>query len=362
VNVKQVSRFNPLRNAATNADMGNLHEALLVSAVSTILVIRTQLWLTNYPQLGGHGLHIAHLLWGGLFMVVAIGILLTFVGRRPRLPAAILGGIGFGFFIDELGKFITEDNDYFFKPAAGIIYIVFIVLFLISRQVQRTRKLSEPDLVRNAMELIGGATHGHYDARDRARAIAMLDSADPGDPMVTPLREMIDRLDASPTAAPSRAVRLVDRVRDLYLSLTRRPGFGRALTIFFTIWAVLIMINVVVFIGAAVSDSIESATLEDNGGFLGTAIVVSTALSASFIVTGLIKRHRGLVEEGYEWIARGLLVSIFITQVFLFVESQFGAVFGLAWDVLLLIGVRSLAAQERGEDQWGGSPTRLQPG
>ncbi len=39
------------------------------------------------PELGGHGLHIAHLLWGG-------------------------------FFIDELGKFITQDNDYFFKPAA----------------------------------------------------------------------------------------------------------------------------------------------------------------------------------------------------------------------------------------------------
>ena len=96
----QISRFNPLRNVATNADMGRLHETFLVAAVSTILTIRTQLWLTNYPQLGGHGLHIAHLLWGGLFMLTAIGLLLTFLGRPVRRLAAIAGGVGFGFFID----------------------------------------------------------------------------------------------------------------------------------------------------------------------------------------------------------------------------------------------------------------------
>jgi hypothetical protein len=34
-------------------------------------------------------------------MVLAIGLLVTFVGRSPRFPAAIVGGVGFGFFIDE---------------------------------------------------------------------------------------------------------------------------------------------------------------------------------------------------------------------------------------------------------------------
>src|ERR687896_142979 len=66
-----------------------LHETLLISGIATILVIRTQLWLTNYPQLGGAGLHIAHLLWGGLFMLVAIGLLLTFLGRPVRRVAAV---------------------------------------------------------------------------------------------------------------------------------------------------------------------------------------------------------------------------------------------------------------------------------
>ena len=111
----------------------SLLETFLIAAVATVLIIRTELWLTNYPQLGGHGLHIAHLLYGGVFMAVAIGILLMFLGRGPWRPAGLIGGIGFGFFIDELGKFITEDNNYFYKPAAGVIYVVFITMFLVLR-------------------------------------------------------------------------------------------------------------------------------------------------------------------------------------------------------------------------------------
>lgn len=44
---------------------------------------------------------------------------------------------------------------------------------------------------------------------------------------------------------------------------------------------------------------------------------------------------------------RALLVAIFVTRVFAFVESQFGAVFGLALDVLLWATVRYMSEQER---------------
>src|SRR5262249_50838242 len=150
------------QGAARNANLGSLHLAFFVTAIVTELCIRTQLWLTHYPQLGGHGLHIAHLLWGGLFMVIALAILLSFLGRGARQAAAIVAGVGFGFFIDELGKFITADNNYFYKPAAGIIYLIFIALYLSSRAFQHYRGLNEAEKVRNAIELIGEATQGPF--------------------------------------------------------------------------------------------------------------------------------------------------------------------------------------------------------
>ena len=177
-------------------------------AVTTILVIRTQLWLTNYPQLGGHGLHIAHLLWGGMFMVIAIGILVTFLGRSPRRVAAIVGGVGFGFFIDELGKFITADNNYFFKPAAALIYLIFIGLFLLTRAFQRERGLSSAERLSNAIDLAGEAAAGRLDAAGRARALALLDGADPQDPLVQPRPASAGggRCAAPTAAGPHRAL------------------------------------------------------------------------------------------------------------------------------------------------------------
>jgi len=350
---------NPLRNLPTNADMGRLHEAFFVAAVTMVLVIRTQLWLTHYPQLGGKGLHIAHLLYGGVFMVIAIGILLTLLGRRARTPAAIIGGIGFGFFIDELGKFITEDNDYFFKPAAGVIYIVFVVIFMVGRHLQRTRTLAGPDLLRNAIERLGGAAYGRFDELDRERTLEYLDGVDPANPMVAPLRDLTERIETVPAAERSRWARFGERVSDRFLKLTSKSWFGRVITVVFALWATLTLLNLLVF-GLALADpDVESATLEQNGTFLGSAIAISSGVAAVCVVVGLLRLRRGRRAEGYEWLARGLLVSLFITQVFLFVQSQFGAVFGLGIDILLLITVRTVARHElerNGEEPGSAAP------
>ncbi len=116
-----------------NIEATSYRENFLVSAVVSIFLIRIFLHFTSYPQLGGGNYHIAHILWGGFFMMAALLILLSFLNEKAAVVASILGGIGFGAFIDELGKFITSNNNYFFQPTIALIYIIFVLLFLIYR-------------------------------------------------------------------------------------------------------------------------------------------------------------------------------------------------------------------------------------
>ena len=54
-----------------------LLEDFFVSAVASVLAIRFYLHVTGFPQLGVGPLHIAHMLWGGLLMLIALVILLA---------------------------------------------------------------------------------------------------------------------------------------------------------------------------------------------------------------------------------------------------------------------------------------------
>ncbi len=344
-------RWRPLQRASRNADLGLLHETFFICAVTTILCIRTDLWLTNYPQLGGHGLHIAHLLYGGALMLLALAFLLTLLGRRVRWVGAVIGGIGFGFFIDELGKFLTADNNYFFKPAAGLIYLIFIGLFLASRAYQRRRGLNEDERVRNAFELIAEASVGPWQAGSRAHALNLLGEVDPDHPLREPLLRMAAGIDATPDPRPPFWSRWADAIARRYAAATHKGWFGPLVMTVFVVWALLSLLAIFALVlpfgfeegaarGGFHSDAIAHLS------FLNWGSLVSSVASTLLVFVGLARILRGDRAGAYAWFTRALLVSIFVTRVFSFVESQFGAVFGLGIDILLLISVQAMARQE----------------
>lgn len=118
-----------------NFDAGSHLETLLITAVATVLIIRAFLELIGYPKLGGEKLHIAHVLWDGLFMLVSILMLSIFLGKWRERLAVVFGGVGFGYFFDEVGKFLTYNNEYFFKPSVAVMYVVFILISIFLIQV-----------------------------------------------------------------------------------------------------------------------------------------------------------------------------------------------------------------------------------
>jgi hypothetical protein len=109
----------------------------LFSFAASVTITRLFLSLSGYPQIGGGELHIAHVLWGGLLLYLGALLPLIFSNREVYTGGAILAGVGIGLFIDEVGKFITQSNNYFFPVAAPIIYIFFLLSIILLLQIRR---------------------------------------------------------------------------------------------------------------------------------------------------------------------------------------------------------------------------------
>lgn len=112
----------------------------LIAFAASVIVTRVYLELTGYPQIGSGNLHIAHVLWGGLALYIGALLPLTLLNRAALTWSAILNGVGIGLFIDEVGKFITRDVDYFYPPAAPIIYAFFLLSVLFYFFVRRPER------------------------------------------------------------------------------------------------------------------------------------------------------------------------------------------------------------------------------
>jgi hypothetical protein len=350
--VRSPARRRFWRSPVRNVDISSLQDAFLVSAVLMILVIRLQLWLTHYPQLGGGKLHIAHLLWGGVFMLIAVGLLLSFLGRSFRIPAAVIGGIGFGFFIDEVGKFVTSDNDYFFKPTAAIIYLVFIGLYLITRAMQRSRGFSQREYLVNAVDALAEAARRDLDEREKRRALELLDKADPADPLVEQVRKLLRETDALPTPEPNLPARIALRARARYEQVIAQPRFALLLGWFFTAWALISIIEVV---GLGLALGLKVGGIGDVGvsqdpndvSVVNLASIASSLIAGGFVVYGVLRLRQGSRLRAYRQFERAVLVQIFIGQFFAFVDSEFSAVFGFIVDILLLITLRYMIRREQ---------------
>lgn len=110
---------------------------MVVSLAITVAFTRLYLELTGYPQLGNDTFHIAHALWGGLLQAIAATLMLIYLNRWIFMLSAVLAGMGMGLFVDEIGKFITQTNDYFFPLAAPLIYITVILSVMLFLYIQQ---------------------------------------------------------------------------------------------------------------------------------------------------------------------------------------------------------------------------------
>ncbi len=330
-----------------DAEAGYLAELFLVCAVATILVIRAVLAATGYPQLGGGGLHIAHMLWGGLALAVALVLTLVSLSRRAKPVAALVGGVGFGFFIDELGKFLTRDNDYFYRPAVALIYLVLVAFFLGTRRLLSRTALSDDESLANAITLMKEMALQDLDATEKARAAAHLDRCDPADPRVALVRSVLDQLTPISPPPPAWTARLRRWLDARLERVTSHPRFPRVLSLVFVgqaLFAVGWVLLTARTLWKGGRDPVAGAHLEPS--LAEWARLGSTVVSMILVIVG-VSRLLGDPVRAYRSFRMSLLVAVFVTQFFVFYDAQLHGVIGLAFNLALLAAVQALLARER---------------
>jgi len=300
----------------------------LVVTVATVLITRFLLAASGYPQVGGGELHVAHVLWGGLGMALGIVVLLSFVGPALRSLGAVLGGVGFGLFVDEIGKFVTADNDYFYEPTAALIYATVVVLVLVVEALHGRRRHHRAEYLAVATDRAVAGVAGGFtdDARAEARALVALGRGEPAAEQVAALVEAVPRDDVD-VPDPVRA--LVRRASRWFAAALERR------------WAAVVVVVAVV---ATALGSLAAGVRVLTGGidvpaWVGLGIVSGVVATLACVVVGVLRARRGERDDrraAAVWVRRGVLVSLLLTQLLVFRALQWVGVAGLVVDLLVL--------------------------
>lgn len=316
-----------------NYHFSDLVENFIFSSVVSILGIRIFLHLTGYPQMGGsHGLHIAHMLWGGLFMLITIILFLALLNRGAMIWGSLLGGIGFGFFIDEIGKYITTDNNYFFKPTFALIYGIFVLIYLSARLIERFPAHEKENIV-NALESIKQCYISGFTENDKTR-INLLLSAETGDKNLDLIKRLVNSSETSdPKSHPF--VRIKNYLYNKYKLLISKRFFQNILLTIFTTYIFIELL------------SLMDLIFDQKQRFDTPYLIFTNALAVILVIVGgyfmIFKKNR---LKTYNLFRYSILIVIFFNQFSFFYRDQLSAIIYLFFELTLYLVLRYLIQQE----------------
>ena len=327
-------------------------ETFTIIAIATILLTRLYLQLTGYPQIGGGDLHIAHALYGGALMMLALLIGWLMLGFGARMACVVLGGIGFGLFLDEVGKFVTKTNDYFYGPAAEIMYILVVVILVGSRIVRDFRPLSAQECLASAAMIASDGVARGLAVRRRELGLSLVDQAGAGGAdgdNVAHVRALL--LSADP--APDRLYALQQRAIRLIPGFLRSPRWVPVVG-----WLMVIGAFFSVFFGAlgvALGGYLyedDRVTFQLEGySVAGVILLVSAGLTLGMALPAMIARRRRPDSVwSLVWLRNAALVFTLLNALVDFATEGFGALLNMSiglFTLAILSYQLDLAARSR---------------
>lgn len=324
----------------------------------TVAGTRIFLQLTGYPQVGGSVLHIAHAIWGGLLLFVAVLVTLILANRWASTVSAVLSGIGVGLFIDEVGKFITQKNDYFFPPAAPLIYALFLLVILLFLLVRRSRPANPRASMYRVLLGLREVLDNDLDPRERDHLLADLQNGRAAqDPHVALLAESLSAYlqhDSLPLTSyrPGLWKRVGQRVRTLGERVGRKNHL-RLIAVLIGLAGLYALLVVTLLLAASLAPQtgdlllsalvVKAAELSVPPIWLVVRLVLQLLVAVLYLLA-LLRLWRGREEAALNLAIVAALLSFTGVNLLNFYVNQFGALtsfFGSFVLFMLLLSYRS---------------------
>ena len=312
-------------------------EAFILIAIATILITRLYLQLTGYPQVGGGNLHIAHALYGGALMMLALLIGWMTLGFAARILAVVLGGIGFGLFLDEVGKFVTKDNDYFYGPAAEIMYILVVVLLVGARIVRAFKPLTPQECLASAAAIAAdGVARGLADHR-RQIALELVEEARAGGADRSDIYS-VRALLMSADHAPDRLYRLQRWVPRLIPDFFRSPRWVPVVGWLLVAGALagVLFGALGIALGGYLYEHGDITLRLDGASPASIILLISAALTFGLALPAMIALRRTDGVWPLRWLRNAALIFTFLNALVDFATEGFGALVNMSIGVFTL--------------------------
>jgi hypothetical protein len=339
----------------------------LLSFAISVIVTRLFLNLTGYPKLGQGEFHIAHVLWGGILLFVAALLPLIFANRWVYQFGAALAGTGVGLFIDEIGKFITQSNDYFYPLAAPIIYAFFLLTVFVYLQVRSPRPRDARAELYRSLDTLEEVLESDLDAQERtdlqARLTYVAQSSD--NPALARLANDLldflscDTLPIAPTRTPflERYFQAWLNFQEKHLSRQRLKAILGVSLLTLGALALYRMIQALPF-GEAVSlertllHLINDGVLRGPGGlsWFAARLALETSVGVLLVFSAILLVLNG-ERLALALASLGLLLSLTTVDLLIFYFDQFSTILiALAqlWLLMMVINYRYRFVQEKG--------------
>lgn len=326
----------------------------MVSAAASVLLTRLYLFTFDYPQIARGQIHFAHIIFGGIFLSIGNLILLSTHGRRSRQFAAVTCGLGFGLFIDELGKFITQDNNYFYQPVPMIIYLCFILLFFIHRYLEEYTPLQPREIMYEILEELEEVAEGRFFPANKKRIIYWLEKLHLEKSLQYPVfAQGVQSILNDLTVTQHRPKKYVQRMRSSWkwldeFTTERRPVFY-VLILIFVLYILVTSYGIGSFLFNIIYkhfDKLQFVAVTKFDWFMAGGLFISQFWSTLLMVQGLILLIRRRRKWALSYFRNGLAVNILLTQAFTFYFEQFSATIELMFILGLFAIIHNIIEDE----------------